>query len=86
MVYTRKKSISDANPESPPIIKHEINIPEVPTPSRKVFIPEHNELFVQRVVQDAQFLEGEVLYYHIIGLNESTTEDYLKKAYPKLDL
>ena len=26
------------------------------------------------------------MYYHILGLNESSTEDYLKKAYLKLAL
>ena len=73
MVYTRQKERAYDNPESPPRIQHKINIPEVPTPSLTVFTPEQNELFVQRVVQDAQGLEGEVLYYHIIGLNESAT-------------
>ena len=54
MVYTRLKSRADTNPESPPIIQHEINIPEVPTHTRTVFTQEQNELFIQRVVQDAQ--------------------------------
>ena len=36
-------------------------------------------IFFQQVVQDAQGLEGEVLHYHVIGLNESSTEDYLEK-------
>ena len=31
---------SDDNHESPPIIQHKINIPEVPAPSPTVFIPE----------------------------------------------
>ena len=69
MVFTRLKSRADANPESPPIIKHEINITEVPTPSQTVFSTEQNELFFQHVVQDSYGLEGEVLYYHILGLN-----------------
>ena len=56
MVYTRLKSRADTNPESPPIIQHEINIPEVPTHTRTVFTQEQNELFIQRVVQDAQVL------------------------------
>ena len=51
---------ADANPESPPRIQHKINIPKLPTPSRTVFTPEHNELFVQCIVQDAQCLKGEV--------------------------
>ena len=73
MVYTRRKERADTNPESPPIIQRAINILEVPTPSRTVFTPEQNELFVQHVFQDAQGLEGEVLYYHIPGFNESAT-------------
>ena len=83
MIYTRLKVRADANPESPPRIQHKINIREVPTPSKTVFTPEHYELLVQRVVQDYQGLEGEALYYHIIGLHESTTEDDFKKAYRK---
>ena len=67
-----------ANHEYRPRIQHKMNIPEVPTPSRTVFTLEQNELFVQHVVQDAQGLEVEALYYHIIGLNEYATEDDLK--------
>ena len=80
MVYTRNKAISGANYESPPRIQHEINIREVRTPSRTVFIQEHTGLFFQQVVQDAQGLEGEVLHYHVLGLNESSTDDDFKKA------
>ena len=69
----------DSNPEYLPRIQHKINIPEVPTPSWTVFNSEQNELFDQYVVQDTQGLEGESLYYHILGLNESATEDDLKK-------
>ena len=86
MVFTRKKERADANPESPPITETEINIREVRTPSRKVFTQEHNELFFQQVVQYSQYLEGEYLHYHVIFLNESSTEDDLKKAYRKLAL
>ena len=79
MVFTRQKSRADANPESPPKTQHKINIQEVRTPSRTVFTQKHNKLFVQQVVQDAQDLEGEVLHYRILCLNESSTEDDLKK-------
>ena len=79
MLYNRQKARADANIESPPRIQHKINIPEVPTPSRTVFTPEQNELLVQSVVQYAQGLESKVLYYIIIGSNESETEDDLKK-------
>ena len=86
MVFTRKKSRADANPESPPRTQHEINICEVRTPSRKVFTQEHNELSVQQVVQDARGLESEFLHYRVLGLNESSTEGDLKKAYHKIAL
>ena len=79
MVYTRLKSRADTNPESPPIIQHEINIPEVPTHTRTVFTQEQNELFIQQVVRDAQGLEGEVFHYRVLGLNEYSTEDDMKK-------
>ena len=37
---------ADTNHESPPIFQHKINTPELPTPSRKVFTPEQNKLFI----------------------------------------
>ena len=57
-----------------------IYIPEIQTPSRTVFTQEHNELFVQRVFQDTQVLENEVLQYPVLGLDESSTEDDLKNT------
>ena len=42
--------------------------------------------YFQQVVQYSQDFEGEVLYYHIICLNESSTQDDLKKSYRKLAL
>ena len=59
---------------------------EVRTPGRTVFTQEQNELFVQRVVQYSQDLGGEVLHHHILCLNESSTEDDLKKPHRKLAL
>ena len=55
-----------------------MNIREELTPSTTVFTQEHNELFVQQVVQDSQGLEGEVLNYHVITLKDFSTEDDLK--------
>ena len=86
MVFTRYKSRAGANPESPPRTQPETNIHEVRTPSHTVFTQEHNELFVQQVVQYSQDLEGEDLHYHVIGLNQYSTEDYIKKSYSKLAL
>ena len=51
MVLTRQKARADANPESPPRTQPDINILELYTPSRTVFTQEHNELFIQRVIQ-----------------------------------
>ena len=31
-------------------------------------------------------MEGEYFHYHVLGLNESSTEDDMKKAYRKLAL
>ena len=80
MVFTRQKSRAGANPEYPPRTQLWINIREVHTTSRKVFTQEQNELFVQRVVQYSQKKEGDDLHYHVIGLNESSTEDDMKKT------
>ena len=51
MIFTRKKARADNNPESPPITQLEINIREVRTTSQAVLRQEHNELFVQQVLQ-----------------------------------
>ena len=51
MLFTRQKVRAGKNTESPPITQPETNICEVRTPSRTVFTQEHNELFVQHVVQ-----------------------------------
>ena len=69
MVVTRQKSREGANPESPPITQHEINIQEVQNPSLKFFTQEYTEAFVQQFVQDAQGLKGEVLHYHVLFFN-----------------
>ena len=73
MVFTRKKAREGENPESSPITQPETNIREVRTPSRTVFTQEQNELFVQKFVQYYHDLEGGVLHYHVLCLNESST-------------
>ena len=79
VLFTRQKSRADANTESPLRNQPEINIREVRTPSQIVFTHEQNELFVHQVVQEDQGLEGEVLHYHVLCLNESSTEEDPKK-------
>ena len=71
-ITTKNIYRADNNHESPP------RIPEVPIPGQAVFAPEQNKLFAQHVFQDAQGLKGDVLYYHILGLNESASENDLK--------
>ena len=84
MVFTIQKERADANTESPPRTHPGTNICEVQTPSRTVFKRKHNELFIQRVVQYYQEAEGDKLNYLVLGLNESSTEDYMKKSYRSL--
>ena len=86
MVFTRKKARADVNPESSLRTHPETNIREVRTPSRTVFTQEQNESFVQKVTHYSQDLEGEVFHYHVLCLNESSTEDDLEKSYRKLAL
>ena len=86
MVLTRKKERAGENPESRPRTQPETNIRDVRATSQTVFTQEQNELFVQQVVQYSQDLESEDLHYHVIGLNEYSTEDDMKKAYSKLAL
>ena len=58
---------------------------EVRTPSRTVFTQEQNTLLVQQVLQYSQLAEGDELHYHVLGLDESSIEDDMKKAYCTLD-
>ena len=86
MLLTRQKFRADENPHFTQRTQSETNICEVRTPSWTVFTQEHNELFVQKVVKYSQDLEGEYLHYHVLGLNESSTDNNTKKAYRKLAL
>ena len=79
MEFIRKKARSGASPEYTPRTKPGTNIHELFTPSRTVFTQEKNELFVQRVVQYSQKKEGDELNYHVLGLNESSIDDDMKK-------
>ena len=59
MVFTKRKSRAGANPESPTRNQPGKNIREVCTPRHKVFTREHNELFIQRVLQYSQEEKGD---------------------------
>ena len=79
MVFTIQKSRAVAKTESPPRTQPGTKLREVRTPIRTVFTQEQNELFVQRVVQYYQVVEGDELHYRGLGLNYSLTEDDMKK-------
>ena len=79
MVFIRKKSRADANPEYPARTQLGKNIREVRTPRRKVFTQEQNELFIQQVIRYSQEDKGDELHYLVLGFNESSTEDDMKK-------
>ena len=80
MVFTKQKARAGANLEYPPRTQPETNIREVRNPSRTVFTQEKNELSVRKVFQYSRDLESEDLYYRVLGLNESSTEDDMKRS------
>ena len=84
MVFTRQKSRAGSNSEYPPITQPGTNICEVHTPSQTVFTQEQDELFVHRVVQYYQENESDEFHYYVLGLNESSTEDDITKAFLNL--
>ena len=86
MVFTRQRSRAGANPEYPARTHTGTSIREVRTTRRTVFTQEQNELFIQRVLQYYQEYKGDELQYHVLGLNISSKEDDMKKAYRYLDL
>ena len=67
MVFTRQKARAGANPEYPPRTQPGKNIHEVRTPRQKVFTKEHNESFIQRVLQYSQEAKGDGLHYLVLG-------------------
>ena len=85
MVFTRQKARAGANPEYPPQTQPVTNICEVGTPSWTFFTREHNELFIQWVLQYSQDVKGDELHFFVICLNESSTDKDMNKAYYSLD-
>ena len=75
MVFTWQKSRAGENKEIPPRTQPGTNIREVRTTSRTLLTREKNELFIQQVVKYSQEEEGDELHYHVLDLNESSTED-----------
>ena len=83
MVFTIQKSRAAANPESPPRDRTEIIIREVSTPRWTVLTQEQSVSFVQKLLQYSQEKEGEYFHYHVLCLNESSTEDDIQKTIVK---
>ena len=79
MVSTKQKARAGANPELLQKNQPGTNIRKVSNPRRTVFTPEQNDLFIQRVLRYSQFKKIGELHYHVLVLNESSTEDYMKK-------
>ena len=86
MLFTRQKERADANPECTARNHPEKNIREVRTPSRTVFKQKQNKLFIEKVLQCSQDVEGDELNCFVLGLNESSTEEDTKKAYRSMSL
>ena len=84
MVFIRKKSIAGENTESPPRTHPSSNIRKLRTPSRTVFTQKYNELFIEKFLQCSQDVAGDELHFFVLGLNESSTEEYMKKYYCSL--
>ena len=86
MVFTIQKVRAGANLESPEITQPGTNIREGINLRRLVFTREHKNLFIQPVLQYNQENESDELHYHVLGSNESSIEDNMKKSYCYLDL
>ena len=78
MVFNRQKSRAVANPEFPARTHPGTNIREGINPRRTVFTREQNDLFIRQVLQYSQEDKSNELHYHVLGLNESSTEDDMK--------
>ena len=75
-----------ANPESPARTQPGTNIREGINTRRTVFLQEHNDLFIQQVLQYSQEEKGDELNDLVLDLNKSSTEDVKKKAHCSLAL
>ena len=80
MVFTRQRARAGENPESPPIIRQETNIREVITPRLTVFTQKQNKVSIEEVIQCSQDVAGDELIFLVLGLNESSTEEDIKKS------
>ena len=79
MVFNRHKERAGENIESPARTQSGKNIHEGSNPRRTVFTREKNDLFIRRVLQYSQEKKSDELHYHLIVLNESSTDDDIKK-------
>ena len=54
--------------------------------SKPVFSKEHNDLLIQKVQEYSLYAKGEIFNWFVLGLNESSTEEDMKKAYRYMSL
>ena len=54
--------------------------------SKIVFSKEQNDLFIQKVQEYSLYAKGEILNLFVLGLNESSTEEDMKKTYCSVSL
>ena len=86
MVFTIQKSRAGANTESPARNQPGTNMRGGINIRRPLFTREQNDLSIQRVLQYSQENENDELHLFVLGLNESSTEDDMKKYYRSLAL
>ena len=55
-------------------------------PSKTVFSKEQNDLLIQKVQEYSLYAKGEILNLFVLGLNESSTEEDMKKFYRSMSL
>ena len=85
MLFTRQKARAGVNQESPARTQPVTNIHEGSNPRWSVFTREQNGSFILLFLQFSQENESDELHYHVLGLNEFSTEDDMKKACISLD-
>ena len=54
--------------------------------SKTVFGKEQNDLFIQKFQEYSLYAKGEILNLFVLGFNESSTEEDMKKAYCSMSL
>ena len=55
-------------------------------PSKTVLSKEQNDLFIKFFQEYSLYAKGDILNLFVLGLNESSIEEYMKKAYRSMSL